>query len=230
MAAWERLDKSKSLQLGSVDCHAHTRTCSRFNVTVLPSVLLFTSSSPSPVIPHLGVIDSTHLLQALGQGVGPPEHQTQLVSGIKLGPPLPVCLQKHCLHLFQREVTPASLPLLLRSMLATPLVLWCDDGLASELSEAFIQTVQENSEAYSNFSFGWINRQVGDCNHLESTWCHHVSNLQNSSKHSRLLVKGQQFPSVVAVRFAQVSEDGCSHQQEAVSRSQATYQNLVLPV
>ena len=99
LAAWERLDTSEcmprelspshtpnrcnagpnlnvcageSVQLGSVDCHAHTRTCSRFAVTVLPHVLLFTPSSfpsPTPILPPLGVIDSTHLLQALGQGV-----------------------------------------------------------------------------------------------------------------------------------------------------------------
>ena len=67
-----------------------------------------------------------------------------------------------CVFHLQEEVTPASLPVLLKRTLTTPLVLWCDESPTSELSETFSQVLsQQNSDGHSKLSFAWLNRQAG---------------------------------------------------------------------
>lgn len=74
-----------NVSLGCLDCHAHTTLCHRYSVTSLPAVLIFTPSTldtPSPP-PSVGVLDSTHFLQALGQSREQPD---ELVSNVSTHP------------------------------------------------------------------------------------------------------------------------------------------------
>ena len=140
---------------GSLSCDSYTDVCSQFGLTSLPTVLVFTSSSldsPSLSPAFIGVLDSVHLLEALGQPVMT-QKQGELVSHI----------QSDLSHLFsalQTELTPASFPILLRSSLTAPLVMWCDEIPSSELGIAFNEIGDVNSQ---EFSFAWINRQGYNC-------------------------------------------------------------------
>ena len=60
----------------------------------------------------------------------------------------------------QAELTPASLPILLKHSLTTPLVLWCDDDTpSSELGMVFSDVACLETYA-QDFSFAWMNRWV----------------------------------------------------------------------
>ncbi len=55
------------------------------------------------------------------------------------------------------ELTPSSLPSLLRGDLTTPLVIWCDKDVTSEKGVEFIQVALKLKDQ-SNLSFAWMDR------------------------------------------------------------------------
>lgn len=144
----------QNVSLASLDCHAHTTLCYQYHVTVLPALLLFTPDTldtPSPPPPSVGVLDSTHILRALGQSLE--ESGDGLVSDDCQSARSHDCRWVLCLQI---EATPASLPVLLRNKLTTPLILWCaEDQESSELASEFSEVALSNS---MDLSFAWINR------------------------------------------------------------------------
>lgn len=63
-----------NISLAIVGCENHTELCISYQVTVYPTVLLFTPSTIKNPTPISGIMDSSHLLAELGQKSTIEEH------------------------------------------------------------------------------------------------------------------------------------------------------------
>jgi len=128
-AAVDHLDSTNEGCLALVNCDDNTDICTEQGITTYPFIRIYQGAVDS-FTDYTGILDSTHLLEAIGQETHPRSGEEVL------------------------ELRPDTLPGIIFGHMDMPLIVWCDSNLEGRRAEDFTSIAKSNK--YPQFTFTWM--------------------------------------------------------------------------